>query len=513
MQNFNLIDSPWIPVRWRHDSCGDTPALVSLHTAFSSGKEIADLDCAPHERIALIRLLVCITHASLGAPEDEDEWDDFGQNFAQEITSYLQKPEIYPHFNLLGDGPRFLQEEVPIEGDPVPTSKLIPNLATGNNPTLLDHSGIDSNRSFPISSICLALLTFQNFYPLYGAGYKGRGPCSDRNATHTLIYAETLKDTVSLNLLDMKTIQSFSPNGLGKPIWECPNEESLELSTQTYLGRLVPRHRSLKLTNDLNGFYHQNHSLQYIGWEPYREASTTVVVNKKGERILLSARLDRAIWRDLHSITALHTKAKLNAAPTLRSHESQLADGIANIWTGALVTDLKAKILDTVESTFTVPHQLFCEDGQRIYASGVDHADTISKKLFSKKPPGAIKTYWSALEHANPPIDTAQKHFWHRLDQQHRMLINMAGDPESRRGLPAFGAEGAKDPWTVIVRDAAHDAFDSVCPRGTPRQIQAYATGIKPLLRALYPKELKKKDKTTNSTTASTASQSTQSEP
>ena len=216
---------------------------------------------------------------------------------------------------------------------------------------------------------------------------------------------------------------------------------------------------------------------------------------------------DRAIWRDLHSITALHTKAKQNAVPTLRSHESHLADGIANIWTGALVTDLKAKILDTVESTFTVPHQLFCEDGQMIYASGVDHADTISKKLY-----GAIKTYWSALKHETPPVAKAQKHFWHRLDQQHRVLINMAGDPESRRGLPTFGAEGAKDSWTVIVRDAAHDAFDSVCPRGTPRQIQAYATGIKPLLRALYPKELKKKDKPTNSTTASTASQSTQSE-
>jgi CRISPR type I-E-associated protein CasA/Cse1 len=111
MQNFNLIDSPWIPVRWRADATTDTP-LISLSDAFTRGTEIADLDCAPHERIAVTRLLVCITHAALGAPNDEEEWDGFGTNLAEAVPAYLMRTDIYPHFNLLGEGPRFLQENV-----------------------------------------------------------------------------------------------------------------------------------------------------------------------------------------------------------------------------------------------------------------------------------------------------------------------------------------------------------------------------------------------------------------
>jgi CRISPR system Cascade subunit CasA len=67
MTNFNLIDHPWIPVRWLDQQ---KSPLVSLNDAFARSGEIADLDCQPHERIAIMRLLVCITHATLPPPED-----------------------------------------------------------------------------------------------------------------------------------------------------------------------------------------------------------------------------------------------------------------------------------------------------------------------------------------------------------------------------------------------------------------------------------------------------------
>ncbi|MEM1221704.1 MAG: type I-E CRISPR-associated protein Cse1/CasA [Verrucomicrobiota bacterium] len=494
MQNFNLIDQPWIPVRWTTGSETTHPRLVSLGDAFRRGHEIAELDCAPHERIALTRLLVCITHAALGAPEDSEDWDGFGDDVHTKVPDYLNRPDIYPHFNLLGDGPRFLQEEVVATKDPVPCSKLIPYLATGNNPTLLDHSGMNANRSYSKASIALALLTFQNFYPLYGAGYKGRGPCSDSNTIHTLICGSSLGQTICLNMLDMESIESLSPNGIGKPIWECQSKDELEESTQTYLGRLVPRHRSLKLSDDLKGFYHQKDSLQYPGWEPFREPSSTIILNKKEERRILPARPERAIWRDLHSITSLHLtsgKSHLRAeAPSiLESHSSLLEEETLPLWTGALITDLKAKILDTVESTFTIPYGMLTEDGRHVYASGIEHAETVSQKLY-----GAIKSYWGALKHETPPVGEGQKHYWHRLDQEHKELIRLAGDPEARRGQASFGEANAKDLWTELVRDAAKAAYNSVCPRTTPRQIQAYAAGIKLLMRALFPKKKTSKD-------------------
>jgi len=488
MQNFNLIDSPWIPVRWMAAHGSETPPMVSLNDAFTRSADIADLDCAPHERIALTRLLVCITHAALGAPEDDESWGSFGDNLAEAVSAYLKRADIYPHFNLLGEGPRFLQENVSSKKALVPLSKMVFNLATGNNATLLDHAGSNLSRAFNHAQVALALLTFQNFYPLFGTGFKGRGPCSDANAIHCIIYGVNLLQTLCLNLLDHESIRDFSSADTGRPIWECADKTTLEESTKTYLGRLVPRHRSLKLRDQLDGFYHQNVNLEYSKWEPSREPSTSVILNKKGERKLLSARLKRAIWRDLHVLTAIHSKDSVGAPPVLRSHTQELNEGSAKVWAGALITDLKAKIHDTIESSFTVPRELFNDDGRRIYAAGIEYAETISQKLdFS------VKVYWMEITDPDPKKpapakSTALASFWHQLDQSHGVLIQLASKPEERIGKPAIGTECAEDAWTKLVRTSARNAFDAVCPRSTPRQIQAYANGIKPLLRAPYPK-------------------------
>jgi CRISPR system Cascade subunit CasA len=498
MQNFNLIDSPWIPVRWRHNSGGDTPALVSLHTAFSRSKEIADLDCAPHERIALTRLLVCITHASLGAPEDEDEWDDFGQNFAQEVTTYMQKPEIYPHFNLLGDGPRFLQSKKANAktSEGYPLCKIFFHLASGNSPKLLDHWGEDP-RPWSPAAAALGLLCLQNFFVGGSMASKVKGNGPSLKSLQLLLLGDSLQETLLRNCIDLKTLKQTGAE-LGAPVWETSPDNNL-------LARLAPKSCALWLADDLATTL-IDQGYQYPEFEAYRDPYVTILTIKDNRR-LLRANLEKGIWRDLHLLTNLKYTTETAGPLNLQSfNNSNTLNEYTNLWVGELIKAKDAKVIDCTESTFTVPHQLFCEDGQMVYAAGVDHADTVSRKLY-----GAIKTYWSALKHETPPIAKAQKHFWHRLDQQHRVLINMAGDPESRRG-PGIGVEDAKDSWTTLVRKAAFDAFDSVCPRSTARQIQAYATGIKPLLRALYPKESKKKDKPKNTTTVSTASQRTQSE-
>lgn len=487
MKNFNILDYKFIPVRYIKHSGNKNPFLVSLTDAFIRCEEIADLDCAPHERIALLRLLICIAHAALGAPKSPDHWDDFGEDLEEKITAYLKRPEISPHFNLLGDGARFLQEDVPTNGEVTPLSKLTPYLATGNNPTSSDHFGISPHRKFTPAQTILALLAFQNFYPLYGAGYKGRGPCADGNAIHTFLHGKNLKAILLLNLLDHQTIQEFAPNGIGKPIWECKSDEELEASTRTYLGRLVPRHRSLKLTDDLSGFYHRKESLLYSSWEPYREPTSTGILNHKKERRLLSARLDRGIWRDLHSIIALKKNIQtedVEVAPILRSHMLAFDAGECTLWTGALITDFKAKILDTVESTFTINHQMFSVHGYMTYLSGLNLAEIISTKLY-----GAIRVYWSALKHETPPTKEGQKHYWNCLDQDHRILIQLAGNPESPPGKADFGQAGAEDEWTKLVRGAAKRAYEAVCPRTTPRQLKAYAAGLSTLNRALFQKK------------------------
>lgn len=107
-QVFTFWKHPWTPKA--------RAGLVSLHDLFVHAEDIADLDVSAPERIALTRLLVGITHAALGAPDSPEQWAEFSCDIAHAVPAYLSRPEVLPHFNLLGAGPRFLQKQPPALG-------------------------------------------------------------------------------------------------------------------------------------------------------------------------------------------------------------------------------------------------------------------------------------------------------------------------------------------------------------------------------------------------------------
>ena len=479
MENFNLIDSPWIPVRWLSETTGDTPHLVSLHDAFARGSEIADLDCAPHERIALIRLLVCITHAALGAPEDSEDWEGFGDDMNSAIPQYLHQPHIHPHFNLLGDGPRFLQA-TPSSGElgePYIFSKISFHLSSGNNPKLLDHWG-NEERPWGMSEMALTLLCLQNFFVggSMASKVKGNGPAL--KSLQMLLCGPELHTFVLRNCLDLRAI-SQTGGILGKPVWEQPPDTSL-------LARLAPTPCALWVHNDLQHI-HINQGYQYPEYDEYRDPFVTTQVIKGEKRVLLRAKPSHGIWRDLHLLTNLSKSGGNHSPLNLECfHDRSELGGYTELWVGELIKAKDAKIEDIAESTFSVPHSLFSNTGRSIYQSGIEYAELISQKLY-----GAIKTCYSLEKHENPPIEQGQRHYWHTLDQNHRILIQFAGDPETRRGQVAFGDPAAQDEWTCLVRKAAVDAYNAVCPRTTPRQLQAYSAGYKSLHKGLYQKNNK----------------------
>ncbi|MEI6783949.1 MAG: type I-E CRISPR-associated protein Cse1/CasA, partial [Verrucomicrobiota bacterium] len=159
----NLTTDPWIPVLWND---GATRA-ATLADIFVCGQDIRDLAVRPHERIALMRLFLCVAHAALDGPGDREEWSACLERLPAAARDYLQRWQ--PAFELFGDSQRFLQvanlkatKADDEEGNSV--SKLDMALATGNNPTLFDNSGGDG-RAFPPEQLALVLLTFQCFSP------------------------------------------------------------------------------------------------------------------------------------------------------------------------------------------------------------------------------------------------------------------------------------------------------------------------------------------------------------
>jgi CRISPR system Cascade subunit CasA len=477
MSDFNLISHLWIPVRWldgRH-------SFASLDEVFRHAGEIADLDAAPHERISLVRLLVCITQAALGAPADMYGWPDFGGDLEEKVPAYLAKPDIRPHFNLFGDGPRFLQCKAAAGDKSYPLVQMSFTLAAGNSPTLLDHFG-EAPRDIDPASLARLILCYQNFFVGGSMAKKVKGNGPSLKMLHTFLIGKSLKQTLLANCLDAAKAPNF-----GRPYWELGSPDQItgakaNEATETYLGRLVPLSCRLDVTANPEGGFaiHIDQGFEYPPYPEPREASATIVPFKEEHR-LLRADTNRGIWRDLHCLAVLRGTQAQSAPLILQSHIFEHEDGDVDLWVGELIKAKDAKILDGIEDRFTVPHRLFTESGQRTYSSGVKHADAQSTLIFS-----AVKAYADSMMHASAPVDIAQRHFWNALDLQRQLLLELVKDP-TPLGPASFG-EGT-DPWTLAVRKAVFAAYDHACPRGTPRQIEAYALG----LRRLRPKSTKPK--------------------
>src|SRR5271166_5891727 len=83
----NLTIDPWISVVQSDGSS----ELLSLQGLFAQAHELHDLAVKPHERVALMRLLLCITQASLNGPEYESDWQDSLQSIQPRAREYLEK--------------------------------------------------------------------------------------------------------------------------------------------------------------------------------------------------------------------------------------------------------------------------------------------------------------------------------------------------------------------------------------------------------------------------------------
>jgi hypothetical protein len=399
---------------------------------------------------------------------------------------YLAKADIKDHFNLLGDGPRFLQQK-PESTDPTdgyPLSKIAFHLSSGNNPKLLDHWGEDP-RPWTPHAAAIALLCLQNFFVGGSMASKVHGNGPALKSMQMLLLGPDLASSILRNCLDHKFIESTG-GMLGRPVWEAAPDHHL-------LARLAPKPCALWLSDDLQTiFIDQGH--QYLEFDAFRDPYASTTVTKDDKRRLIRAKPDQGIWRDLHLLTNLSDANGLSAPLNLQCFNArkELVQ-ITQLWCGELIKAKDAKIEDCTESTFTLPHGLFCRNGRDLYAAGVDHAEHISNFVY-----GAVKTYGKTLSHENPPTEEAKKHFWHHLDQYHRILIALAGDPQP--GQPAIGTPEANDPWTKMVQEAAVLAFKAVCAPRTARQLEAYAAGIRVLHKAIYPKAPATK-KTTKSST------------
>jgi len=509
----NLTTEAWIPAVLR----GGGAVTLSLCEAFERGHEIQDLAVRPHERIALMRLLICVAQAALDGPAHDDEWKSCRPRIAPAVLDYLKR--WHRAFELLGSGQRFLQAtnlKKPTNGSRADdegnsTSKLDLALATGNNTTLFDNVG-GSERAFSPADLALMLLTFQCFspggtigvalwndtptvgwtsYPKERPGQSDHAPCLTGGMLHAILRGDSLLDSVHRNLLTKHQAEHlYGGKSWGRPVWEMMPERSTDSlavgnASRTYLGRLVPLTRAIWLANDRRSLTLAN-GLEYAPYPVWREPSATIVTREvKGQptRVVLAGSVDRAPWRVLHALTvkAVISQNPIGGPAALQNLPDEEA---FDLWVGGLVAN-KAKPVDTIESVLHVPAAMLSEPSQMAYEKGVRHAENTAFRVMR-----AVSVYHKELGDSldRPEMrnrrqqiqNHAAAQFWTDVESAVPHLLEVAANP----GSLGLNAEWHKTAWGRSVWRAALDAYERACPHDTPRKIKAYALGQRALVAA-----------------------------
>ena len=167
----NLITDPWIPVLRRSGRDVIRPDEIADPDVLRPDWPRPDLNLACYE---LLIGLVYLAHPPNGSDDRANPPDAAVLRLAME--------PLAPAFNLLGDGPRFLQDLEPLDGEGSPPEMLFIDSAGDStakkNADLMVRRGRYEALSLPLAA--MALYTLQAFAPSGGAGHRtsirGGGP-------------------------------------------------------------------------------------------------------------------------------------------------------------------------------------------------------------------------------------------------------------------------------------------------------------------------------------------------
>ena len=237
----NLTTDPWIPIV-RTNGTADLGNLVDV---FQRGSDISDLAVRPHERVALMRLLLCVSHAALDGPADHEDWQTCLDRLPSAAAKYLAKWRT--SFELYGEGPRFQQWKDKSEPTLMSPHKLV--FVDKDSATLFNHDATPDT-ALQARILALALVTFQSFAA--GGRVEGSadslkaGLCRQGSALHCFIRRDSILATIHANLLTKDQVQGLAPLHWGRPLWEFRALSAEDLMPHRreiicgYLSRLAP---------------------------------------------------------------------------------------------------------------------------------------------------------------------------------------------------------------------------------------------------------------------------------
>jgi CRISPR system Cascade subunit CasA len=215
--SFNLVDEPFIPCVMVDGSALELNLRETLRRA-SDIREITD--SSPLTTVALHRLLLALLHHVFG-PENPRQWKHLwqaGHWDADRLDKYWK--DWRGRFDLFDSKHPFYQTAGYTTKEPSSVSRLAQELASGNNPTLFDHT-VDSVPPRLSAAAAARLVITQQVWAIGGGrsdtGYTSHAPL----VQGAVIFPQgrSLFETLMLNLIAYNS-ESPMPASKDAPVWE-----------------------------------------------------------------------------------------------------------------------------------------------------------------------------------------------------------------------------------------------------------------------------------------------------
>ncbi|MCL2029385.1 MAG: type I-E CRISPR-associated protein Cse1/CasA [Deltaproteobacteria bacterium] len=475
---FNLVDEAWIPIAGQ--------GLASLNDVFSR-EDISALGGNPIQKIALFKLFLAIAQAA-HTPEDDADWAGlYPEGLNAHCLAYLAK--WHDSFWLYGEKP-FLQMSAMARAKKQSYGALLPHIATGNTTVLFD---LQRQRTMSDAERALLTVVLMGFgfggkktdnSVVLTPGYIGKrkrdgerdGGTGKPGANlgflgyqHHFLSGSSLLESIWLNLLTAEDLLGLAvfTEGVGSPPWErmpegedCATARSLKNSL---MGRLAPLSKFILLAEDgihySDGILYADHKSG--GFDP----STALDLSGKDAKALWTDP-GKHIWRELPALLGFLAgrqgmKCFALERGITRGRERCPQFGL---WAGGI------RVSSNAGEQYASGSDDFAESAVRLTSQDVSEPwfvalegellelDALSRILFA-----TVKGYGRAQKvNDSAQAKAASAMFWQLCGARAQALVNACGNGTYRELRPVFA-------------DFVHRAYNSVCPRDTARQLEAWA--------------------------------------
>ncbi|MBN1886146.1 MAG: type I-E CRISPR-associated protein Cse1/CasA [Candidatus Krumholzibacteriota bacterium] len=512
MDEFNLIDEPWIPCIDSHGQRvehGIRDTLLQAHEL----REICD--DSPLVTVAVHRLLLAILYRAYDGPKDFNLWKNLYSGGAinfEKIEEYLKRWD--GRFELISNSHPFYQITRLQMNNSVPIARLATECASGNNATLFDHCSDSEKANWVSAQAARWLVACQSF--ALGFGKCGNADINGKlealpyfadaialRGMNVWLQGKTLFDTLMINLVptgevslppwELSDPHKYRDKFLGKKRKVNASLGVVDLFTwQSRLIRLLPNDGSFSRM-----YIAQGRSADKSPGDPMK----VYRVSKEEGISYISLSSRKAAWRDAHVILTIPAEKSYERRPecfnlVARAHSTGFfpmkTQFVAHVVGLASDVQKAGKFLLWRHERMPVPAALLADDNM-INRLGIllENAENVAYELNSRtrrmaklylapdaEYPGARQADKDEVARVANAIDP-RSIYWARMEKHFfELLNNLSNDWDSISGeWKPDDQQEATNAWREYIKGEARRALEeSIRSLGsTARAIQAVA--------------------------------------